>query len=89
MNVSRVTISLMVVMLALAACSLTESPAPATSPVAFPTPALPNTANAFNYDSLVGQAAPTFTLTDASGKAYSFTPSDGRKHLVVFYMGYV
>ena len=36
----------------------------------------------------VGSQASGFTLNDASGKAYTLTPGDGKAHLLVVYMGY-
>ena len=71
-------------------CALLEAPAPAPTPTAraFPTLALPNSASAFDNNTLTGQPAPEFTLPDANGQAYTFAPSDGRRHVVVFYMFY-
>lgn len=37
---------------------------------------------------LIGDQAPSFTLQDPAGKAYSINPGDGKNHLLVFYMGY-
>ena len=36
----------------------------------------------------VGQQAPRFTLSEASGDSYEFRPGDDKVHLFVFYMGY-
>ena len=76
-------------------CAILELAAPAPTPssaaptlAAFPTLNLPNSASTFDHNTLAGQAAPAFTLLDASGQAYTFTPNDGRKHLVIFYMVY-
>lgn len=76
-------------------CAILEVAAPASAPAGavptvavFPTLALPNSASTFDHNTLAGQAAPAFTLPDASGQAYTFTPNDGRKHVVVFYMVY-
>ena len=35
-----------------------------------------------------GDQAPAFTLPDQSGETYTFTPGDGKDHVLVFYMGY-
>ncbi len=75
-------------MLFVLACALTDIGAPAPTPLSFPTVALPNTANTFDHNSLVGQPAPAFTLTAANGQPYTFTPNDSRKHVIVFYMAY-
>ncbi|MBI3732356.1 MAG: hypothetical protein HY259_02725 [Chloroflexi bacterium] len=88
--------AILVITLALSACSLTEvltsSPAPASLPQAtptnFPTPALPTTESAFDHNTLVGQAAPAFTLSDANDQPYTFSPGKGRKQVIVFYMVY-
>ena len=76
-------------------CALLELAAPASTPAGaiptvagFPTLGLPNSASAFDHNTLAGQTAPAFTLPDAGGQAYTFTPNDGRKHLVIFYMVY-
>lgn len=36
----------------------------------------------------IGQKAPAFSLKDQSGQTYTFTPGDGKPHVLVFYMGY-
>ena len=85
-----------VLMIALMACALTELAAPASTPTPTPiaaptaasTVALSNSQSTFDYNSLVGQPASSFTLMDVSGQPYTFTPNDGRKHVIVFYMGY-
>ena len=75
-------------------CALLEVAAPEPSPagaptvVAFPTVVLPSSASTFDHNTLTGQAAPAFTLSDANDQPYTVTPNDGRKHLVVFYMVY-
>ena len=35
-----------------------------------------------------GDEAPAFTLSDQNGQTYTFTPGDGKDHVLVFYMGY-
>lgn len=60
--------------------SAAPSPSASTSPFGVATP--PPKAV------LIGGQAPPFSLNDASGKAYSLTPGDGKNHLLVFYMGY-
>jgi cytochrome oxidase Cu insertion factor (SCO1/SenC/PrrC family) len=83
-----------VLIIALVACALTElaapapAPTPSAVPTAVPTVALTNNASTFDHNSLVGQSASSFTLMDATGQPYTFTPNDGRKHVIVFYMGY-
>ncbi len=75
--------------LTLLACSLTEIATPPASPTATAAVSLSNNANTFDSNTFVGQHSPTFTLMDAKGQPYTFTPNDGRKHVIVFYMGYV
>ena len=81
------------VLIATASCAFTDlaqpSDLPTTTPLVFPTVTLPNSANAFDVNSLVGQPAPEFMLPSASGDSYAFRANDGRKHVIVFYMGYV
>ena len=81
------------VLIATAGCVFTDlaqqSALPTTTPLVFPTATLPNSANAFDVNSLVGQPAPEFMLPSASGDSFTFRPNDGRKHVIVFYMGYV
>lgn len=50
---------------------------------------LASTDTAFNVRTRVGQPAPAFTLSDANGQPYKFQPSDGRKYVLAFNMGYV
>ena len=50
---------------------------------------LPDSDSAFNVGTLIGQAAPAFTLADANGEPYEFLPGDGRKYVFAFNMGYV
>ena len=85
----------MLAVLSLSACALLESPAPssptaalATAPPNSPTGGLTNDDSTFSYDSLVGKPAPAFTAPDANGQPYTFTPNDGRKHVIVFNMGF-
>ena len=70
--------------------TVTSSATPLASPVptGAPTVALSKSESTFDYNSLVGQPASSFTLMDATGQPYTFTPNDSRKHVVVFYMGY-
>lgn len=42
-----------------------------------------------NLTSMVGMQAPDFTLSDSEGQAYTVTPGDGRKYLLIFHMGSV
>lgn len=42
-----------------------------------------------NLTSMVGKQALEFTLTNSEGQAYSITPGDGRKYLLIFHMGSV
>ena len=50
---------------------------------------LPDTNTALNVRTLIGQAAPAFTLPDANGQPYKFQAGDGRKYVLAFNMGYV
>jgi len=76
--------------LAAPAAAPTTAPttAPTAAPTAAPTVALSNSQSTFDHNSLVGQPASSFTLMDVGGQTYTFTPNDGRKHVIVFYMGY-
>jgi cytochrome oxidase Cu insertion factor (SCO1/SenC/PrrC family) len=42
-----------------------------------------------NLTTMVGEQAPTFTLSNSEGQAYDITPGDGRKYLLIFHMGSV
>ncbi len=79
---TRALLILCAMLFALAACATTH-------PAAIPTVALSNSASAFDHNSLVGQPAPSFTLADTDGQSYTFNPNDGKKHVIVFYMGYL
>jgi len=81
-----------VVLVVTVGCALPEraqpSPLPSATPLAFATVALPNSASAFDANSLVGKSAPEFALPSADADSYVFRPNDGRKHVIVFYMSY-
>lgn len=36
---------------------------------------------------IVGKSAPGFALPNQYGRAYTFTPGDGKNHVLVFFMG--
>ena len=85
----------LIVVPALLACALLESPAPLppTATAAATTPSSPaggltNDDSTFSYDSLIGKPASAFTAPDANAQPYTFTPNDGRKHVIVFNMGF-
>lgn len=40
-----------------------------------------------NLTSRVGKQAPSFTLMNSEGRAYTITPGDGRKYVLIFHMG--
>jgi len=50
---------------------------------------LPNSDSALNVGTLIGQPAPSFTLSDANGQPYDFKPGAGHKYVLAFNMGYV
>ena len=36
---------------------------------------------------VIGKSAPGFSLLNQDGRTYTFTPGDGKNHVLVFYMG--
>lgn len=40
-----------------------------------------------DVNTLVGQPAPSFTLTDSEGQSYAVTPGQGKPLVLVFHMG--
>ena len=81
---SVVALALLTLLL-VSGCALTDLAVP--SP-AFPPVVLPGSASTFDHNSLVGQTAPAFALPDATNQPYTFAPTDGHKHIIVFYMAY-
>lgn len=50
--------------------------------------ALGESSTAVNVRTRIGQPAPRFTLRDADGRRHAVTPGGGRKHVIIFHMGY-
>jgi peroxiredoxin Q/BCP len=59
---------------------------PVSSPGALPGPR-GGPSVAVDVNTLVGQTAPAFTLTDSEGTSYAVTPGRGRPLVLVFHMG--
>lgn len=50
--------------------------------------ALGESSTAVNVRTRIGQPAPRFTLRDADGRRHAVTPGGGRKHVIIFHMGW-
>ena len=68
---------------------LNRAPAPIDPTATDVAGTLARSDTAFNVSTRVGQLAPSFSLTDAQGKAYAFKPGDGQKYVLAFNMGFV